>query len=38
MSSDRHLFMNGNIFTSDSEQPYADAMTVENGRILWIGK
>ena len=38
MSSDRHLFTNGNIFTSAGDQPCADAMAVENGRILWIGK
>ena len=38
MSSDRHLFTNGNIFTSAGDQPCADTMAVENGRILWIGK
>lgn len=38
MCSDRHIFMNGNIFTSGSEQPYADSMVTENGRILWVGK
>ena len=37
MSANRQLFINGKIFTSDSGRPYADAMAVENGRIMWIG-
>lgn len=38
MSSDRHLFINGSIFTSGTEFSFADSMITENGRILWIGK
>ena len=38
MSSDRHIFINGSIFTSGTETPYADSMVVENGRIVWIGR
>ena len=34
----KRLFTNGKIFTSDTEKRYADAMLVENGQILWIGK
>ena len=30
-------FHNGRIFTSNSAQPYAEAMAVRNGRIEWIG-
>lgn len=31
------LFINGNIFTSDKNAPYAEAMAVSDGRISWIG-
>ncbi len=31
------LFINGKIFTSDKETPYADAMAVRDGKIVWIG-
>jgi len=31
-------FTNGKIYTSNPDQPYAEAMAVENGRITWIGK
>jgi predicted amidohydrolase YtcJ len=30
-------YHNGRIFTSNSAQPYAEAMAVRNGRIEWIG-
>jgi len=30
-------FVNGKIFTSNLEQPYASAMVVHDGRIAWIG-
>lgn len=32
------MYCNGNIFTSDEENPYADAMLVQDGKIQWIGK
>ena len=35
--SERHIFINGKIFTSDDRLPYADSMVVEAGRIVWIG-
>jgi len=31
------VFLNGRIFTSNKDQPYADAMCVRNGKISWIG-
>lgn len=31
------IFINGRIFTSNPEQPYATAMVVRDGRIAWIG-
>ena len=31
------LYINGKIFTSDDERPYAQAMAVKDGRIAWIG-
>ena len=34
----KKLFYNGKIFTSNSEQEYADMMIVENGKISWIGR
>ncbi|MBR0457574.1 MAG: amidohydrolase [Firmicutes bacterium] len=33
----KKLFTNAKIFTSDRGHLYADAMLVEDGRILWIG-
>ncbi|MGJ9384383.1 amidohydrolase [Salipaludibacillus sp. CF4.18] len=30
-------FFNGGIFTSNPEQPYANAMAVSQGKIVWIG-
>ena len=35
---EKHIFINGKIFTSDISCPYADSMVTENGRILWIGQ
>ena len=35
--SEKHIFINGKIFTSDDSHPYADSMIVEEGRIIWIG-
>ena len=32
------IFVNGRIFTSNPEQPYASAMVVRDGRIAWIGE
>lgn len=32
-----YVFFNGQIFTSNPEQPYATAMAVRDGRIAWIG-
>ncbi|WP_103104942.1 amidohydrolase [Brevibacillus reuszeri] len=32
------VFFNGQIFTSNPEQPYASAMLVRDGRIAWIGE
>lgn len=32
------LFVNGKIFTANDEHPYATAMLVENGEIIWIGE
>ncbi len=31
------LYMNGRIFTSDDNRPYAEAMAVKDGRIVWVG-
>jgi predicted amidohydrolase YtcJ len=31
-------FINGKIFTSNPEQPYASTMIVRDGRIMWIGE
>lgn len=31
-------FINGKIFTSNLEQPYASTMIVRDGRIVWIGE
>lgn len=31
------VFLNGRIFTSDKNHPYAGAMIVRNGKISWIG-
>lgn len=31
------LFYNGKIFTSCGQQPYAEAMLVQDGQITWIG-
>ncbi len=30
-------YINGKIFTSDPENPYAEAMIVEDGRVTWVG-
>ena len=32
------LYKNCKIFTSDKDNPYAEAMAVKDGRILWVGK
>ena len=37
IKSEKHIFINGKIFTSDDSHPYADSMIVEKGRIIWIG-
>ena len=37
MNNTRTTYINCKIFTSDTELPLANAMTVENGRISWIG-
>ena len=34
----KKLFVNGKIFTSDRERLYADAMLVDDGRIVWLGE
>lgn len=34
----KRLFTNGKIFTSEHKNLYADAMLVDDGRILWVGK
>ena len=31
------LYINGKIFTSDKERPFAQAMAVKDGRIAWVG-
>lgn len=36
--SEKTCFANGKIFTASDTIREADAMTVENGRITWIGK
>lgn len=38
MAAERQIFINGKIFTSSNEHPYADSMVTEKGRILWIGR
>ena len=32
------VFINGKIFTSNPTQPYASAMIVRDGKIIWIGE
>ena len=32
------IFINGKIFTSNPKQPYASAMIVRDGKIIWIGE
>ncbi|GED68567.1 amidohydrolase [Brevibacillus reuszeri] len=32
------VFVNGQIFTSHSDRPYASAMVIREGRIAWIGE
>lgn len=32
------IFTNGKIFTSNPKQPFASAMIVRDGRIIWIGE
>lgn len=34
----KHIFINGKIFTADDTLPFADSMIEENGRIVWIGE
>ena len=36
--TERITFVNGKIFTSDDRRPFAEAMTVADGRIVSIGK
>lgn len=36
--TEKTFFVNGKIFTANTEMPCADAMAVENGRICWIGR
>ena len=36
--TEKHIFINGKIFTADDRSPFADSMVTENGRIVWIGK
>ena len=33
-----HIFVNGTIFTSDDDNPWAQAMIVRGGRIFWVGR
>lgn len=33
----KHAFINAKVFTSDKEQPYAEAFIIEDGIISWIG-
>ncbi|MFE4426352.1 amidohydrolase [Peribacillus butanolivorans] len=40
MNTDKNsdiIYVNGKIFTSNLEQPYASAMVVRDGRIEWVG-
>ncbi|SDH76854.1 hypothetical protein SAMN05192534_11129 [Alteribacillus persepolensis] len=37
MTSKTCLFVNGRIFTSNSNQPYASAMIVRDGKVDWVG-
>ena len=34
----KHIFINGKIFTADDTFPFADSMVTERGRIIWIGE
>lgn len=34
----KHIFVNGKIFTSNPACPYADSMVVSNEKIVWIGQ
>ena len=33
----KKAFVNGKIFTSDREKPYAESFIAEDGYITWIG-
>ena len=33
----KKAFVNGKIFTSDREKPYAESFIAEDGYIMWIG-
>lgn len=35
---EKHIFINGKIFTADTECPYADSMITEDGKVVWIGR
>ena len=32
------IFVNGTIFTSDDDNPWAQAMIIRDGRIFWVGR
>ena len=32
------IFINGKIFTSNPVQPFASAMIVRDGKIIWVGE
>lgn len=32
------VFINGKVFTADTQVPFAECFVVENGKITWIGK
>ena len=36
-TSKNYIFINGKIFTSDDNNPYADSMVVQDGKIKWVG-
>lgn len=37
-NTNKFIFINGKIFTSNPENPYASAMVIHDGRIEWIGE
>ncbi|MFS0784008.1 amidohydrolase [Bacillus sp. 1P06AnD] len=37
MDVQEELYVNGRVFTADAHMPFADAFTVKDGKVTWIG-